>query len=325
MQRILIVKFVLKKFSLTLLCTCVILLSACGGGSGSTPTGIIPPTMPLTLEPSLWPAGALPVGDGLLALSPTQGELMSCVTSWPGAAYHPAPWIHGYFWYPAQKVSVQGSVNWPTASTQVNTSGDTTTITSNNLPDEPSGVFPIQSTDPAYNYNQDSDYIVSENINITLPASPKAGSAPTCVPSGMIGFALNGVAIYNALDDEGRDANVHDMLDSCDAHPYSDGQYHYHGPSPCMPNVNTSDQVGYALDGYGIYGEKDLTTGDTLHDTDLDACHGTLSPVMWNGNKVTIYHYVLTEEFPYTIGCFTGTPVTADLSATQIGEIKNFP
>ena len=92
-----------------------------------------------------------------------------------------------------------------------------------------------------------------------------------------------------------------------------------------MPNVNTSDLVGYALDGFGIYGEKDLTTGKTLHDTDLDACHGITSVIMWHGTQASMYHYVLTEEYPYTIGCFKGAPVTADLSAGQIQQIRNFP
>ena len=46
---------------------------------------------------------------------------------------------------------------------------------------------------------------------------------------------------------------------------------------------------------------------------------------MWHGNKVSMYHYVLTEEYPYTVGCFKGTPVTADLSAAQIQQINNFP
>ncbi|MGZ4380821.1 MAG: hypothetical protein ACXVZ2_07940 [Gaiellaceae bacterium] len=29
------------------------------------------------------------------------------------------------------------------------------------------------------------------------------------------------------------------------------------------------------------------------------------------GKKVTIYHYVTTAEYPYTLGCFHGTPVHA--------------
>lgn len=276
------------------------------------------------MDSSQWPAGALPVGDGLTALTPTQGELMSCVTSFAKTVSHTGPWIQGSYWYPAQKVAVEGSVNW-IGDTQVSTAASTTTIISNNLPDEPSGIFPIQTTDPAYQYDTNPNAIEPQNIDLTFPADPKVAASATCVPMGMIGFAVNGVAIYDAVDDAGDDAVAHETQDSCDAHPQSAGQYHYHGPSGCMPNEMTSGLVGYALDGFGIYGEKDLTTGKVLHDTDLDACHGTTSAIMWQGAKVTMYHYVLTEEYPYTIGCFKGTPVTADLSAGQIKQIQNFP
>lgn len=46
-----------------------------------------------------------------------------------------------------------------------------------------------------------------------------------------------------------------------------------------------------------------------LTNKDLDECHGTVSRVWWDGHYVRIYHYVLTAQFPYSIGCFRGTPV----------------
>lgn len=318
-------KFTIRNILFISICTFTVTLAACGGGSsGGGSSQVSAPNLPITLERSQWPSGALPLGDGLTSLTPKQGEVMSCVTSFSKSASHSGPWIQGSYWYPAQKVAVEGSVSW-VGDTQVSTSGSTTTIVSNNLPDEPSGVFPIQTTDPAYQYDTNPNYIEAQNIDLTLPSDPRVATSPTCVPMGMIGFAVNGVAIYNALDEAGDDAVAHETQDSCDAHPQSAGQYHYHGPSPCMPNVNTSGLVGYALDGFGIYGEKDLSTGKTLHDTDLDACHGTTSAVMWQGQKVTMYHYVLTEEYPYTLGCFKGTPVAADLSAAQKTQIANFP
>ncbi len=317
-----------KTILLILFCTCSVLLTACGrsssNGSSSTSVPTTSTSLPITMERSQWPAGALPVGDGLTALTPTQGKVMSCVTSFNKSASHTGPWIQGSYWYPAQKVAVQGSVTWA-GSTTVNVGVSTTTISSNNLPDEPSGIFPIQNTDPAYSYDTNPNAITSQSISITLPSDPQVASTPTCVPMGMIGFAVNGVAIYNALDEAGDDAVAHETQDSCDAHPQSIGQYHYHGPSPCMPNVNTSNLVGYALDGFGIYGEKDMTTGNILHDTDLDACHGVTSTIMWNGKQVSMYHYVMTEEYPYTLGCFKGTPVSTDLTAGQMNEIQSFP
>ncbi len=308
-----------------------LVLAACGGGGGSSgsSSGSSSATsaLPITMDQAAWPAGALPLGDGLRSTTPTQGELMSCSTTFAKSTSHGGPWIVGTYWYPAQKVAVQGAVSWSAAATSISTAGSTTTIVSNNLPLPPAttGVFPIQRTDPAYQYDTNPNSIVAQSIQLTLPASPTVAAAPTCLPMGMIGFTTTGVAIYNALDDAGNDAAAHETQDSCQGHPQSGGQYHYHGPSSCMPNVDTPNLVGYALDGFGIYGEKDLSTGKTLHDSDLDACHGTTSPVMWQGKLVDMYHYVLTPEYPYTLGCFKGSPVTADLSSGQIAQIRNFP
>jgi hypothetical protein len=44
-----------------------------------------------------------------------------------------------------------------------------------------------------------------------------------------------------------------------------------------------------------------------LHDSDLDACHGHTHAVMWDGKLQVIYHYHLTPEYPYTLGCFHGS------------------
>jgi hypothetical protein len=46
-----------------------------------------------------------------------------------------------------------------------------------------------------------------------------------------------------------------------------------------------------------------------LTNKDLDECHGMTSKVWWDGHYVRMYHYVLTAQFPYSIGCFRGAPV----------------
>jgi hypothetical protein len=66
--------------------------------------------------------------------------------------------------------------------------------------------------------------------------------------------------------------------------------------------------IGVALDGYGIYSMYDAN-GRELTNDDLDECHGRVSEIDWDGERVSLYHYVLTREYPYTIGCFKGTPV----------------
>jgi hypothetical protein len=37
----------------------------------------------------------------------------------------------------------------------------------------------------------------------------------------------------------------------------------------------------------------------------LDACHGEISNVPWDGKMTRIYHYVATLEYPRTLGPFT--------------------
>jgi hypothetical protein len=66
--------------------------------------------------------------------------------------------------------------------------------------------------------------------------------------------------------------------------------------------------AGYALDGYGIYGYYEST--DTMPD-DLDACGGhTGSVPAYSDDDTTysaasdVYHYHISTEAPYTLGCF---------------------
>lgn len=260
----------------------------------------------------------LPLGDGHLSDAPKVGYLLDCQTMFnTRRAVHGGPWIKGDEWDPAEKPVVQGDVTWPDSSITITLEGDRRIIRANNLPKHDTGIFPIQADDPAYQYDHNPNSIQTQQILLTLPADPTLANTPSCVPMGMIGFATDGVAIFNAVDAAGRDAVAHEVQDKCHGHPERNGQYHYHGPSPCMPNEMSSGLVGYALDGFGIYGMKDASTGRILHDTDLDACHGTTSTVLWNGKPTKIYHYVLTAEYPYTIGCFRGYVAATSLHHGQ--------
>ena len=70
-----------------------------------------------------------------------------------------------------------------------------------------------------------------------------------------------------------------------------------------------STQVGWALDGFGIY-VKYNSKGQLLQNSNLDTCHGRTSTVSWHGKTVSVYHYDMTFEFPFTVGCFRGTPAS---------------
>lgn len=284
-------------------------------------TLLIAGSIPLLAALAL-PAHELPLGDGHISASPRRGYLMSCLTHWPRGPVHGGPWINGDHWDPDSKPAVQGQVDWPTHHIAITVQDGERLIVANNLPDHPTGQFPISPSDPVYRYDRNPNRIQPQDILLRLPLGPQVAATPTCVPMGMIGFTTDGVALYNAVDNGGIDAVAHEMQDSCSGHPQRRGQYHYHGPSPCMPDEKTSGLVGYALDGFGIYGMRDPASGRILHNGDLDACHGTTGPVEWNGHRVNIYHYVLTEEYPYTVGCFRSAPVPADFQRRQQRQMQ---
>ena len=257
------------------------------------------------------PSRLVPLGNGHVSTEPRVGYVYSCRTTFNGRGAHGGPWISGSEWDPAGKPVVSGSIAWPNASVTITREGDRRIIRANNLPTHPTGVFPIQPTDSAYRYDRNPNYIREQNILLTLPALPTAAPTPSCVPMGMIGFALTGVALYNALDAAGMDAVANEIQDRCNGHPQMLGQYHYHNASACLADSagahgRHSDLLGYALDGYGIYGVHGQH-GEVLTNADLDACHGHEHVIEWDGKAVRMYHYHATREYPYTIGCFHGT------------------
>ena len=254
----------------------------------------------------------LPLGDGRVSDHPQVGYVFSCQQRFPAnapGAQVAGPWIHGTTWDLTEKTHVQGEVMWPKAEFRIERVAQRV-LTGNGLPVKtPTGTFPVGRDDPAFAIDRNPNSIREQKVSVTLPGMPVEAATPSCVGMGMIGVALNGVAIFNALDAGGRDAVAHEMQDLCSGHPEMRGQYHYHGPSACLPGESGKEElVGYALDGFGIYSRYDAS-GRELTDKDLDACHGRVSEVDWDGKRVLMYHYVLTREYPYTLGCYKGTPV----------------
>jgi hypothetical protein len=250
----------------------------------------------------------LPLGDGKVSNEPRVGYVFACQTNFrSGGADHSGDWVHGETWDVTQKLQVRGEVYWNEAEFSQTIKSTTRLIVGNGLPVLfPTGNFPIARNDPAYQVDRNPNAIAAQEIFYELPLEPLLAQQPTCVPMGAVGVAVNGVALYNALDDAGDDAVANEVQDLCNGHPQQKGQYHYHGPTDCIEGAGEPDTlVGYALDGFGIY-SKYGTDGYTYTNEDLDACHGTTSPVMWNGELQDIYHYVITDEYPYIVGCFAG-------------------
>ena len=138
-------------------------------------------------------------------------------------------------------------------------------------------------------------------------ASPQLASSINCV-GGQVGILLSGSYLFNAVDAAGHDAVAYEIQDQCSGHPQQAGAYHYHGYSPCVDDTHAHTLIGYALDGFGIYGPYDAN-GAYLSNADLDECHGHLHEIEWDGQIVQMYHYHANYEFPYTVGCFRGTAI----------------
>ena len=261
---------------------------------------------------------AIPLGTGKVSTSPKVGYVDLCSYKAGSVAAEPnLPWINAAnnTWNSDTKPAVQGSVSWANqASFTDKLSGSTRTISTNDLPiNHDTGVFPISTTDPAYQYDHNPNHITAQPTTWQLPANPTAAASPSCTRDGAIGVLNDGVFLFNALDAQNRDAGATEILDQWQGHPQSNGMYHHH----TVPNFmlkqdsakSSSTLVGYALDGYGIYIERDAN-GNLLTNANLDACHGRTSEVMWNGKMTDMYHYDVTLEYPYTVGCFHGTPIS---------------
>ena len=260
----------------------------------------------------------LPLGDGKISSFPVRGYVMACSSRFPGGggAHRSGAWLDGSTWSPAAKPRAEGAVAWPNAAISVQREGvklevrEFRVIRANNLPLHTTGEFPIQPGTSAFGFDRNPNRITEQPVLLRLPAAPQFAAEPGCVPMGMIGFALSGVAIFNAFDLAGRDAPAYEIQDACNGHPERTGQYHYHDWSECMTDASGaagkhSDVVGYMLDGFAIFGPKG-EAGIALKNEDLDECHGHTHAVELDGKTQSVYHYHFTAEYPYTLGCFRG-------------------
>ena len=254
----------------------------------------------------------LPLGDGKTSATPRRGHVYACSTAFPGGqgAFRAGEWIAIDHWFPARKPVVEGNIAWPDSAISVTREGSERVVRANGLPSHGTGEFPIRPGSAAYAYDRNPNRITQSETLLRLPASPAPLQTPGCVPMGMIGFTLTGVAIYNAFDAQGRDAPAYEIQDKCSGHPDRIGRYHYHDWSACIIDHSGSagghsDLAGYMLDGFPIHGLKGIG-GKTLRNDDLDECHGHQHDIEVDGQHAAMYHYHYTHQYPYTIGCFKG-------------------
>jgi YHYH protein len=253
----------------------------------------------------------LPMGDGNISTQPEVGFVWPCRTHFHSraGAHASGDWIHADKTYDlTAKPTVDGSVQWP-SHFKIQLQNNSRTVLGNRLPKMPTGRFPISVKDDAYAYDRNPNSITGKEYKLNLPAMPQIAPEPSCLPMGKIGVLVNGGYLFNALDEKGEDAVAHEIQDRCQGHPEHHGAYHYHNITSCIAEKGTehSTLVGYALDGFGIYGHQG-ENGKVLTNVDLDRCHGHTHEVLWNGKPTKMYHYHATWEYPYTLGCFRGTP-----------------
>lgn len=256
--------------------------------------------------------GILPVGDERWTLTdPEVGTVYLCrdtfVPDAQAGARSRGPWFvdSNAAYDSTAKPAIRGSVSWnPRLS--VTLEGSQRVVSTNDLPEHPTGVFPVAHDDPARVYDANPNTIGEQDLEYRLTASPEYGE-PQCM-GGEVGVMLTGVALFNGFDAGGRDAGAWEVQDSCDGHPQNRGVYHYHTLSGCISDAGVDTVIGWALDGFPITGPT-VSEGNVLTTADLDECHGLVSEVLIDGEPVTTYHYVMTQEFPYSVSCFRSTPM----------------
>jgi hypothetical protein len=250
---------------------------------------------------------ALPLGDKKLSTGPRRGSIWTCRIG-AGQRAPTGPWIHGSTWSFLEKPIVTGSVSYPGALS-VTRIGSIRHITANDLPlTHTTGLFPIQPGTTAFQYDPGNRAgIAAHSIDLRLPAKPKLAKA-SCV-GGEVGILNTGVALFDGFDADGFDAPAHEMQDSCSGHPNNAG-YHYHSLPACLNTGKSgrhSNQIGWALDGFPLFGPRG-ENGEYMKDNDLDACHGHIHKIKIDGKVRRLYHYHVTQQFPYSAGCFRGAP-----------------
>ena len=128
-------------------------------------------------------------------------------------------------------------------------------------------------------------------------------SARTALFNGAIAVAVNGVPIFNALNNRGDDAYLFGELDDFGGHSGRADDYHYHtAPFQLSATVGATRPIAVALDGFPLYGalEPDGSALRALDD--------------YNGHTDTssVYHYHGTKTYPYINGGMKGVVSVVD-------------
>jgi arylsulfatase A len=134
-----------------------------------------------------------------------------------------------------------------------------------------------------------------------IPLHPVPAAKPQTTKDrflrGAIAVAVNGIPIFNPLNNRGEDALAIGELDDYGGHCGRADDYHYHvAPVHLEKVVGKGKPIAYALDGYPIYGTSE-PDGSPVKDLDWMGGHE---------DAAGSYHYHATRAYPYLNGGFRG-------------------
>lgn len=151
----------------------------------------------------------------------------------------------------------------------------------------------------------------------SIPLQPVWSDIPlstrTNLMKGAVAIAVNGIPIFNALNNRGVDSYATGELDQWGGHCGRADDYHYHAAPLHLSQTSGRMPIAFALDGFPVYGSSE-PDGSLMQA--LDTCHG-------HQLAGRVYHYHGTTNYPYVIGAMRGK-VTLD-PATPAPENQILP
>jgi len=184
-------------------------------------------------------------------------------------------------------------------------------VAGNGIPMHQMGSFPMMMDGNSDGRPDNPNTVSAQKYNYKIPLMPKKAGSTTALPMGPIAIALSGAVFFNPLNAEKQDAIEVEVFDMCQGHPEMQGRYHYHQLSDCLEvgSEGHSFLIGYAFDGFGIYGPHEDTA---VLATGLDSCNGHM-------NTELGYHYHTTSTYPYVLGCYGGVVESANFDVMGAG------
>lgn len=227
----------------------------------------------------------------------------------------------------------------PAGTTNTNTGGTATTpstsITKTSTSFIDSAFTPYKSATLATNFDDTYFYVSSDGIpahnmmigitswqqqvpisqpytgtnHWSIPLSPVYAANPVSTKTnfmkGAVALAVNGIPIFNALNNRGEDSFLIGELDQWGGHCGKGDDYHYHAAPLHLSATSGLKPIAFALDGFAVYGIKE-PDGSAMKT--LDECHGHLG-------TNNVYHYHGTNDYPYVVASMKGK-VTLDPATT---------